>query len=257
MALLRDVNYLDYGTIAAGGGGLRRPQPFGADFKGPKTDGKVTPQTLFRDTTARHLDRPLHLAVHVAQHAVRRRVRRAQDVDAAAGHRPPAPATTTGWPPRTALVPRRPPALPRRSGATSQRPRHLAHWVHIDVLFQAYFNACLIMITPPQLRHRRRHRRARSTRATRTSAARRRTASAPSARPRAKALMSEVASRGLKVTWHKKWQVHRRLRPEACGGPSRCSSTSRPAAATTAPALEPFSSIRRCSTGSTTSSAPT
>ena len=30
--------------------------------------------------------------------------------------------------------------------------------------------------------------------------------------------MCEVATRALKTTWHKKWQVSRRLRPEAWGG---------------------------------------
>ena len=36
--------------------------------------------------------------------------------------------------------------------------------------------------------------------------------------PAAKALVCEVASRCLKATWHKKWQVHRRLRPEEMAG---------------------------------------
>ena len=31
-------------------------------------------------------------------------------------------------------------------------------------------------------------------------------------------LLCEVSTRALKATWHKKWQVHRRLRPEAYGG---------------------------------------
>jgi len=96
--------------------------------------------------------------------------------------------------------------------------RDLSQWVHIDVLFQAYFNACLILMTPPsadplsggigcpfnkgnpylgnptQIGF---------------------TTFGP---PHMKALMCEVASRALKVTWHKKWQVNRRLRPEAWGG---------------------------------------
>jgi hypothetical protein len=96
--------------------------------------------------------------------------------------------------------------------------RDLAAWVHMDVLFQAYFNACLILMAPPsddptfggigcpvnpgnpylgnptQIGF------------------------ATFGPPHVKALMCEVASRALKVTWHKKWQVDRRLRPEAWGG---------------------------------------
>ena len=91
-------------------------------------------------------------------------------------------------------------------------------WVHMDVLFQAYFNACLILITPPNDDP---------------------TASglgctlnpgnpylnnanqvgfATFGAPAIKGLMCEVATRALKVTWHKKWQVNRRLRPEEWGG---------------------------------------
>jgi membrane-associated phospholipid phosphatase len=97
--------------------------------------------------------------------------------------------------------------------------RDLGEWVHVDVLFQAYFNACLILGTPPD----------------------------PSADtgggigcpvnpgnpyvgsatqegfgtwgpPGIKALLCAVASRALKAVWFQKWFVHRRLRPEAFAG---------------------------------------
>jgi hypothetical protein len=96
--------------------------------------------------------------------------------------------------------------------------RDLSAWVHVDVLFQAYFNACLILITPPD-----------------TSdiggglgipfnpgnpyiGSTTQDGFCTFGPPAAKALMCEVASRCLKATWHKKWQVHRRLRPEAFAG---------------------------------------
>ena len=66
MALLRDVNFLDYGTdpiAAAAAADLNR---FGADFKGPKVGGKVLPRTLFRDPLPGSPERSLPLAVHVA-----------------------------------------------------------------------------------------------------------------------------------------------------------------------------------------------
>jgi hypothetical protein len=98
--------------------------------------------------------------------------------------------------------------------------RDLSEWVHIDVLFQAYFNACLILGTPPE----------------------------PGNQPTGggigcpvnpgnpyngsttqigfgtwgppgfKAILCEVASRALKAVWFQKWFVHRRLRPEEFGG---------------------------------------
>jgi hypothetical protein len=86
--------------------------------------------------------------------------------------------------------------------------RDLSAWVHVDVLFQAYFNALLIMasqgypVNPgnPYV-------------GSKTQIGF--TTFGP---PHFAALVCEVATRALKVTWHKKWQVFRRLRPEAYGG---------------------------------------
>ncbi len=94
--------------------------------------------------------------------------------------------------------------------------RDLGQYVHVDALYEAYLNACLILIgmkvpvddgNPYKL------------------------PSTP-ARPHAKnqmgfgtfgdphvlSLVCEVATRALKVVWYQKWFVHRRLRPEAYGG---------------------------------------
>src|SRR5262249_54456519 len=50
MALLRDVNYLDYGASPLAAAACADLNAFGADFQGPRdTNGLVTPQTLFRD----------------------------------------------------------------------------------------------------------------------------------------------------------------------------------------------------------------
>jgi hypothetical protein len=84
--------------------------------------------------------------------------------------------------------------------------RDLSEWVHIDVLFQAYFNAALILLHPPEA------------------------ANLPTGGgmggafnpgnpylPFIMTLLCEAA-RCLKATWFQKWFVHRRLRPEAFGG---------------------------------------
>jgi hypothetical protein len=88
------------------------------------------------------------------------------------------------------------------------------------VLFQAYFNACLILghgvddlndptyggincpVNPgnPYLRSRNQ------------------TGFTTFGGPYIKTLLCEVSTRALKATWYQKWLVHRRLRPEAYGG---------------------------------------
>ena len=87
-------------------------------------------------------------------------------------------------------------------------PRDLATYVHFDQLYQAYFNACLILLEtgaafdtgfPDQRKHALR---------------------APFAAfggPHILSLLTEVASRGLKAVRREKYQIHRRARPERLG----------------------------------------
>jgi hypothetical protein len=91
--------------------------------------------------------------------------------------------------------------------------RDLANYVHFDALYEAYLNACLILLSllPPP--------------------------SAPPfdpgnpyvdsrtqdgfgtfGAPHILSLLTEVATRALKAVWFQKWFVHRRLRPEEFGG---------------------------------------
>lgn len=86
--------------------------------------------------------------------------------------------------------------------------RDMARWVQIDALYQAYLNACLILLA-------------------------RRVPFAPGipstqsvtcegfvdwGAPHLMALVCEVSTRALKAVWYHKWLVHRRLRPEEFGG---------------------------------------
>jgi hypothetical protein len=217
MALLRDVNFLDYSSnadVAAAAADLNR---FGAAFKGPKAGGQVTPQTLFRDvlpgaTTGPYLSQFMWLNTPFGTEYVERRQRTVLPGTDHLTNYGNWLATQNGHIVESAAGEFDPVRRYIRNG------RDLAAWVHMDVLFQAYFNACLILITPPssdplsagigcplnpgnpyignptQIGF---------------------TTFGP---PHIKALMCEVASRALKVTWHKKWQVNRRLRPEAWGG---------------------------------------
>ena len=90
-------------------------------------------------------------------------------------------------------------------------PRDLATYVHFDALYEAYLNACLILLGigapfDPGL---------------------------PFANSRQEGfgvfgpthvltLVTEVATRALKCIWRQKWMVHRRARPEAVAGLIEC-----------------------------------
>ena len=91
-------------------------------------------------------------------------------------------------------------------------PRDLARFVNKDALHQAYFNAALLLLsggakwTPgnPYGDNGR--------------LAAREAGFGVLGGPHLLALVSEVATRALKVVWNQKWQVNLRLRPEAYGG---------------------------------------
>ena len=88
--------------------------------------------------------------------------------------------------------------------------RDLSHYVHIDALHEAYFNALLILLNMqseqdpgnPYLRPR----------------IDRMKSFATFGDAHILSLLPEVATRALKAVWYQKWFVHRRLRPEAYGG---------------------------------------
>jgi membrane-associated phospholipid phosphatase len=86
--------------------------------------------------------------------------------------------------------------------------RDLGEWVHIDVLFQAYFNALLILFDlgapfDPSNPYRNSH--------TQISFG-------TFGPPFMASILCAVAREALKAAWFQKWFVHRRLRPEAFAG---------------------------------------
>lgn len=90
--------------------------------------------------------------------------------------------------------------------------RDLARFVHKDALHQAYFNGALLLLsgeaewTPG------------NPYGTNRPLAAREAAFGTLGGPHILALVSEVATRALKIVWNQKWQVNLRLRPEAYGG---------------------------------------
>jgi hypothetical protein len=216
MALLRDVNFLDYGSSPLAAAAAADLNSFGADFKGPRdTNGQVTPQTLFRDnglgiSTGPLTSQFMWLNTPFGAEFVERKM---WTLAPGSDHM----QSFDHWlAVQNGLVPEQQSFLGQRRHVINGRD--ISAWVHVDVLFQAYFNACLILITPPDnsdvgggigcpfnpgnpyLGNPTQD------------------GFCTFGPPAAKALMCEVASRCLKATWHKKWQVHRRLRPEAYAG---------------------------------------
>ena len=89
-------------------------------------------------------------------------------------------------------------------------PRDLAHYVHVDALYQAYLGACLILLGGNYKFDEKLPYQDSETQ----------DGFAIFGGPHILSLVTEVATRALKAVWYTKWGVHRRLRTEALGGPN-------------------------------------
>ena len=87
-------------------------------------------------------------------------------------------------------------------------PRDMAHYVHFDALYEAYLNACLILLGM----------RAPLDAGNPYNFSANQDGFATFGAPHVLSLVTEVATRALKALWFQKWHVHRRLRPEEFGG---------------------------------------
>jgi membrane-associated phospholipid phosphatase len=86
--------------------------------------------------------------------------------------------------------------------------RDLGEYVHVDALYQAYLNACLILMgLKAPLDQGNPYRNSATMDAFGTFGG-----------PHILSLVTEVATRALKAAWYQKWNVHRRIRPEAFSG---------------------------------------
>ncbi len=215
MALLRDVNFSRYDTDPLA---LQASDELSrlSDFRGPKVAGRVTPQTLFRGIYAGDLIGPyvsqfllktVEFGAVTVQQKFNTYLRLSNGgtdymTDAASWL-----AVQTG-------------AGPFGQNRIDPTPRHirngrdLSAYVHIDVLFEAYLNACLWLIdngapfnpgNPYGSNFL-------------TSKSRTQVGFGTFGNPHVKALLAEVATRALKAVWYQKWFVHRTVRPEEFGG---------------------------------------
>jgi hypothetical protein len=216
-ALLRDLPFSEYEThplAQMAAADLSRL----SDFRGPKLGRSVTPQTLFRGFTPADLSGP-----YISQFLLKPIPFGVQSIDQRMRTVMPGFDNMTEY---SEWLNVQKGCLPSQHLQFDpvhryiRNGRDLDRWVNIDVLYQAYFNAALILLTPVDttnegtgggieapLNPGNPYNRSRTQTGFDTFGA-----------PHVGVLVPEVASRALKAVWYQKWFVHRRLRPEAFAG---------------------------------------
>src|SRR6266404_5443040 len=204
MALARDVHFSDYGTdstIAAACADLSAL----SDFRGPKKSGRVGSVAIFRgnmpgDVVGPYLSQFLWLDVPMGALLIPQRMNTVPaGVDYLTNFADWLAMQNGAAPPSYALDP-----MPRYI----RNLRDIGEWVHVDALYQAYHQACLILLgmgAPFDAGN------PYGSSATQSGFG-------TFGVPHILSLVTEVASRALKAVWYQKWFVHRRLRAEAFGG---------------------------------------
>ena len=201
MALLRDVPYSDYSVNPIANAAAADLSIYGSDFKGAKTGGVVTTATLFRgltpgDKAGPYLSQFFYQNCNFGANKLEQKITTSM----------PGLDYMTDF--NTWLAVQRgfnqPPDVLDPTPQYMRNGRNIGQWVHIDVLFQAYFHAFLVLAgagapfddgnpynaNPTQIGF------------------------GTFGGPHIATVLCEVATRALKAVWFQKWYVHRRLRPE-------------------------------------------
>lgn len=202
MALCRDVNFTQYGNEPLTQAAIAELNTL-PEFHGPKP---VTPQNLFRGYTAGDVVGPYASQVILLPFLF--------------GALPVTQLMTT-YVPGVDYMTEQASWLAVQNGQGPfghnqadpnlqymRNGRGISAYVHVDVLFEAYFNACLVLIdNNAPLDPNNPYYNSRTQTGFGTFGA-----------PHLKALVAEVSQRALKTVWYAKWFVHRHLRPETYGG---------------------------------------
>ncbi|MBE9076802.1 phosphoesterase [Romeria aff. gracilis LEGE 07310] len=223
MALLRDVPFDEYAITGGAKDAAEELTDFGSEFKGAKDDStlRVTPKTLFRgltpgDKVGPYISQFLMLPVPFGAQGYNQQMLTPK----------PKIDFVTDWNEYIVVQngAERGFKLDKDNSDKSdfdpcpvyiRNGRDLSQWVHIDVLFQAYFNAMLILLQGPNhptpvlggLRAPKNPGNPYLRNATQD-------AFGTFGDPYIAATLCEVATRALRAVWFQKWNVHRRLRPE-------------------------------------------
>jgi hypothetical protein len=217
MAICRDVPFVDYDTnadVKAAAGDLNNYAQFDGPVD-PAMGNKVTSKSLFRgvqgDVVGPYLSQFMILPLPFG----------AQQISPVIQFGVPETdylKTEAEWlAVQNGVKPAGPPVDLLAKPHIIRNGRDLGQYVHIDELFQAYLNACLLLITP-NLPKGRGGFNAPLDDGNTYKTSRTQTGFGTLGEPNFKTIVTEVATRALKAVWFQKWFVHRRLRPEAFGG---------------------------------------
>jgi hypothetical protein len=205
MALLRDVPFSQYGSNPIANAAAADLTLYGTSFKGPKVNGEVTTSTLFRGLTLGDLKGPwlsqfFYLPCHFGANNLEQKIITVRSIsDGGADYMTDFAswlAVQRGFNQAPDLLD----PIPRymRNG------RDIGQWVHVDVLFQGYFQAFLVIAglgAPADKGNPYRNNPSQIGFGTFGG-------------PHIATLLCEVSTRALHAVWFQKWFVHRRLRPE-------------------------------------------
>ena len=208
MALLRDVSFSDYSSNPIAAAAAADLTLFGADFKGPKNNsGQVTPNLLFRGLTAGdkeglQISQFFYLSCFFGANEINQKIRTVLGANSGGADYM---TDFASWLSIQNGI------SPSGGDIFDPTPRYLRNgrdigqWVHIDVLFQGYFQAFLVLAGTLGAAFDSGNPYSNST----TQAG-----FATFGGPHLATLLCEVSTRALKAVWNQKWIVHRRLRPE-------------------------------------------
>jgi membrane-associated phospholipid phosphatase len=204
MALCRDVPFSDYPTSPVVNNAVADLAHF-SDFRGPRSGFSVTPDTIFRGSTAGDLVGP-YLSQFLWQDIPMGALRISQTIWTLLPGQDYLTSYSAWLASQNGFEDY---SYPIDSTARYIRNlRDLGQWVHVDALYQAYHQACLILLgagAPVQAGN------PYFSSATQIGFG-------TFGGPHILSLVTEVATRALKAVWYQKWFVHRRLRPEALAG---------------------------------------
>ncbi|MEO1574485.1 MAG: vanadium-dependent haloperoxidase [Pseudomonadota bacterium] len=203
--LTRDVPFLHYDADPSIANAVADVNRFSATV-GPKVAGSVTPRTLFRGETPGDLNGPF-----ISQFLLKDIPYGPSVIEQRYG----VPQAGADFMTDTAsCVGVQRGEFPGVEMSFDAEPRYiynnraLGEYVHTDVLFQAYFNAALILLSlGPQALDQNHPYRGISTQGPFTSFG----------GPFVLQMLTYVSNLSLNGAWYQKWRVHRRLRPEAYG----------------------------------------
>jgi hypothetical protein len=221
MALLRDTNFADYDSSTVAQAAAEDLTKM-SDFRGPKEGGAVTTKTLFRDTYPGCTVGPYisQFLLQPCNFGSMRIDTRMVTVESGRDYMTTFPSWLEGQNGVNT------PPIPTAGMAYCRNGRDLSHYVNIDALFEAYFVACINLLSNGYFAN--------------AGNPYGRIYDGGAGRPLNKALdpngslaqvgfgtfggpavltlACEPATRALKDVWYQKWLVHRRLRPEEFGG---------------------------------------